>query len=153
MDAIAAGVAVDLPPGLSAFIRRGDLPPSWRRHPSLAVGRAVEGLIVDLRSARGGVIVVSPRHLGLQRCEAALNKRRTVRAHVTGVNRGGLVAEVDGLGGFLPRPELRPKDALRYADLVGTTVRAYVIRVSRQQAILSAFPPRVRRRRGYGPDS
>jgi ribosomal protein S1 len=148
--ATGAGVAIDLPPGIPAFVRRGDMAASTRADPAALIGSAVEGLVIALPPARKTVLV-SPRHLGVDRCRAVVGRRRLVPIKVTGANRGGVIVDVHGVPGFMPRSEMRPADALRHTELVGQTVRGYVIRVSGQQAVVSAYPPRVRRRRGAPP--
>jgi ribosomal protein S1 len=114
--------------------------------PSVAIGETIEGLLIASPLERE-ILLLSPRHLGIMRCEAALNKRRAISVEVANANRGGLLMDVGGLPGFLPRSELRPADAFSHAELVGRTIAAYVIGLSQQQTILSAFPPRARRRR------
>ncbi len=144
-----AGVALELPPGLPGFVRRGDMSSMTRVDPSALIGQTVEGLVIGLPPERQ-TIIVSPRHLAVERCRAVLDKPRRVPVRVTGANHGGLLVDVYGLRGFVPRSELPTSQALRHTELVGTERRAYVIRINSQQAILSAFPPRARRRRGVG---
>jgi ribosomal protein S1 len=149
--ATGAGVALELEPDLPGFARRGDMACSTRADPGALVGETVRGLVIAVPPERK-MVLVSPRHLAVELCRAVVNTRRRVPVQVTGANRGGLLVDVHGLPGFLPRSELAPADALRHDELVGTVRRAYVIHVSGQQTIVSAFPPRVRRRRGMGPN-
>jgi S1 RNA binding domain len=149
IDASGAGVGLALPPGLRGFVRRKDLPRSARRHPARLVGTEIEGLVVSVQKDApiDRKILVSPRQLGGRRCMAAAGSRRRVTGRVVGVNRGGLILEIAGLQGFLPRPEMTPH---RFADLepmVGKTRRCYVIKASMQEVILSDFTPRTRGRR------
>ena len=141
-----AGVHLELPGELPAFARRADLPASRRGDPQELVGTDLEGLVIDVDRKRRR-IMVSPRHLAVARCRPALDKRRKVPVEVRGANRGGLLVEAYGLRGFIPRSELPPQDALDHQRFVGTKRDAYVIRVSGQQVILSAYPPRERKRR------
>jgi small subunit ribosomal protein S1 len=144
--ATGAGVHLELPGDLSGFVRRADLPASHRAAPRALVETEVEGLVIEVDPKRRR-IMVSPRHLAVARCKPAVNKRRKVPVEIRGANRGGLLVEVYGLRGFMPRSELRPRDGVDHGKLIGTSCRAYVIHVSGQQAIVSAFPPGKRKRR------
>lgn len=114
----------------------------------MLVGSVLEGLVLQVRLDEGHACVyISPRHLGAQRCKAVVGKRRTVPARVTGANRGGLLVDVYGLRGFLPRSELPAREAAEHVRLIGTDRELYVIQATAQQVIASAYPPRERRRR------
>jgi small subunit ribosomal protein S1 len=139
-------VDVELPGELRGFIRRADLGDEARIRPHQIVGEEVEGLVLEVDREQRKV-VISPRHLAMALCEAAAGKNRTVPAHVRWANRGGLVLDVYGHRGFLPRSELRPADAMDHARFAGTSRDVYVISVDDEQVVASAFPPRVRKLR------
>jgi hypothetical protein len=137
VHASAAGVAVQVAPGVTAFVPRADLPPSARAHPQRIVGTEVEGLVVE--AAGGWGVTVSPRRLGAQRCDAAAGTRRKVAARVVRASGRGLELEIAGLEALLPWSELRS------GARPGELRRCYVIRATAARAILSDYPPRARR--------
>jgi ribosomal protein S1 len=153
VETSGAGVLIDLPPGLVGFVRRRDLPRGARRHLTNLVGTQLEGLVVsvDREAPATRRILVSPRALGGSRCLAATGTRRRVVARVIGTNRGGLILEVSGLQGFLPRSEMPPHTLADLERMVETERRCYVLKASMQQAILSDFPRRMRERRALPP--
>ena len=145
VDASAAGVVIELDSGRRAVVRGDDLPPAMQREPAGLVGAEIEGLVVAMDRDHGGMLV-SARHLGIQRCASIAGTRRRVRGRVLRANRAGLQLDVSGLTGFLPLWELPAGDALALERFVGTTRRVYVIGMTRTHALLSAFSPRARRR-------
>jgi ribosomal protein S1 len=141
-------VHLELPGDVAGFARRGDLGVG-RRDPSTLVGAELEGVVLDTDSETR-VIKVSPRRLAVGRCRDLVGKRRRVRIQVGWGNRGGLVATVYGRRAFLPRSELRPREAADHERLAGTRRRAYVIDANSENIVLSSYSPRKRARRARG---
>lgn len=133
---------LDLGTPVPARARRGDLVPrpGSLRALDRFVGREVEGLVIAVEPERRGV-VISPRHLAALRFGQAYRDGRKVSGRVVEANQGGLMVEVEGALGFVPRPELPPKQAEAHQSLVGSAWSGYVINATQRKFILSPRPP------------
>lgn len=141
-------VELDLGDGIAARARRTDLVPPPGRLGDLdaLVGGEIEGLVVAVEPDERGVIV-SPRHLAILRFGEALRRGRRVSGRVVAANDGGIIVEVGGARGFVPRPEMSTSDASNHRALVGCEWRGYVVQATARKFILSSRRPRARRRR------
>jgi ribosomal protein S1 len=83
----------------------------------------------------------------MRRCRRALRWQRPITAEVVAWNRGGIMLDVFGAPGFVPRSELAPADRARYRELVGTQWRGYLVAITPRQVIAAAQPPWARRLR------
>ncbi len=88
-----------------------------------------------------GQVTLSLRQLAMQEAWQRLGEIKetgeTVTMVVTGVNKGGVTGEVDGLRGFIPRSHLLSKDNLE--SLIGQELNANLLEVDsdRRKLILS----------------
>lgn len=98
----------------------------------LPLNQEMEFLIVSNPNAEGQ-LTLSRRQLALKQAwdhvtEIAENKQ-SVQIRITGVNKGGVTGEVEGLRGFIPRSHLIEKEDLD--SLVGQLLTANFIQVDR----------------------
>jgi small subunit ribosomal protein S1 len=110
------------------------------------VGTEVEGLVLQAERHRDR-LMLSPRHLAVERAKRAQARQRRVTANVFGANRGGLLLDVFGLLGFVPRSEMSHRDAARFREFVGDEWRGFIVDVYAQRLTASAWPGWRRRRR------
>lgn len=98
----------------------------------LPLEEEMEFLIVSGQNAEGQV-TLSRRQLELQRAwdkvEEIAERGSSVAMRVTGVNKGGVTGEVEGLRGFIPRSHLMEKEDLD--SLVGQLLTANFLEVNR----------------------
>jgi small subunit ribosomal protein S1 len=106
----------------------------------------LEGLLLEV-DGKQGRFLLSPRALGVERARSALARGRKIEADVLGANKGGLLLDVFGLMGFVPRSELSNDDAPRHEDLVGTRWSGYLVEVFSHRVTASAWPAWRRARR------
>lgn len=133
---------LDLGVQVRARARRGDLlpRPGSLRDMDRYVGAELQGLVTVVEPERRGV-VVSPRHLAVLRFDEAFRQGRKVSGRVVDANDGGIMVEVEGARGFVPKSHLAPEDARAHVALVGREWSGYVIRATARKFILSARPP------------
>lgn len=90
-----------------------------------AVGDSIEVLIVG-QDPRSGLLEVSRRKA---RQAAVLNNLKVglvVKAHVTGMNKGGLEVNIDGLRGFIPASQVDLRFRKDISELIGQQFNAEV---------------------------
>lgn len=133
-------------------IRRKDLVPRPGRLEDMErlVGEEIQGLVVAVEPEGHGV-VISPRHLSKLCFGQALTSGRRLSGHVVVANDGGLVVEVEGARGFVPRSQLRRWRRSNHRARVGRAWKGYALTVTGRKFILSERrpkrPKRGRRRR------
>jgi small subunit ribosomal protein S1 len=100
----------------------------------LPLGEEREFLIIREQNAEGQV-TLSVRQLQIQQrwdeLQDMLDEGETLQVRVTGVNKGGLNVDVDGLRGFVPRSHLLDKDNLE--GLVGRFLSVAILEVDRDR--------------------
>lgn len=135
-------VKLDLGADVPARARRKDLVPRPGSTEAFDrfLGREIEGLVIFVEPEARGV-VVSPRHLSALRFGEALREGRKVSGRVVEANRGGLMVEVDGAIGFVPRPHLPRDQAGAHHLLVGGPWTGYVIKATQRKFVLSPNRP------------
>jgi ribosomal protein S1 len=113
------------------------------------VGKTLTGLVIEPPDVQPGVVVVSPRRFAVEYFRAALDSGRRVAGLVVRANRGGIVVEVDGVEGFVPRSELRRRENRDRHSLVGKRWQGRVLSVTPKDQVLTSRSPRqIARRAG-----
>lgn len=96
--------------------------------------REMDFMIIREQNSEGQV-TLSRRQLQLkeawERVSEIAESGRSVQMRVTGVNRGGVIGEVEGLRGFIPRSHSIQKDNLE--SLVGQLLTANFLEVDRER--------------------
>lgn len=108
----------------------------------VSIGQQIEVLVLDADSADGQVKlskIQADRITAWDKLEQALTDRLTLEATITGVVKGGLVASILGIRGFIPASQLDIKFVEDLQSFVGQTVQVIPIEVDRQKqkAVLS----------------
>ncbi len=98
--------------GLTVGVVRGrELFAESKEYNNLKVGDAVEATVLDLEN-ENGEMELSFRIAGYQRAWNNVKKwmqdNLTIKAKVLAANKGGLMMQVEGLGGFMPVSQLNP---------------------------------------------
>ena len=128
------GAYVDIGGKSSAFIPRDEasLKAVIDVSEVLPLGEELEFLIIREQDAEGQV-TLSRRQLEIQHIWEKLvqmqENSQTVSVRVTGVNKGGVTINVQGLRGFIPRSHLIERDDLE--GLIGQTLTVGFLEVSR----------------------
>lgn len=96
----------------------------------LPIGEEFEFLIVRGQDAEGQ-IVLSRRQLQMKQAwknvAAIAESGKSVQIRITGVNKGGVIGEFEGIRGFIPRSHLQQKEELE--SLVGQLLTATFLEV------------------------
>ncbi|HVP13542.1 MAG TPA: S1 RNA-binding domain-containing protein [Phycisphaerae bacterium] len=92
-----------------------------------AVGDSVQVLVVG-KDERGGLLSVSRRKAKRELILRNLKVGLVVEAHVTGMNKGGLEVDIEGLRGFVPASQVDLYFMKDISDLLGKVIRAEVTR-------------------------
>ena len=98
------------------------------------VGDVIDVYVVSLGGDNGGILskVKADRMVAWTEMEKKKESGETVQANITQVVKGGLVASVDGLRGFIPASQMElhfVKDLSIYVGEAGQTVRGTVKRL------------------------
>ncbi|MBI2037527.1 MAG: S1 RNA-binding domain-containing protein [Candidatus Magasanikbacteria bacterium] len=98
--------------GLTVGVVRGrELFAESKEYTNLKVGDEVEATVLDLEN-ENGEMELSFRIAGYQRAWNNVKKwmqdNITIKAKVLAANKGGLIMQVEGLGGFMPVSQLNP---------------------------------------------
>ena len=114
-------VLIDL--GLKSF---GAMPLAEFGHEEkYAVGDSIEVLIVG-EDPRSGLLDVSRRKARQASVLQNLKPGLVVEGHVTGMNKGGLEVNIDGLRGFIPASQVDVHFRKDISELIGQKIRAEV---------------------------
>jgi small subunit ribosomal protein S1 len=128
------GAYVDIGGKSSGFVPLQEASSSWETSLAEALPLEAESefLIISDQNAEGEV-KLSRRQLELQRAWEQVTEiaetGKAVEMRVTGTNKGGVVGDVEGLRGFIPRSHLMEKDDLE--SLVGQLLLANFLEVNR----------------------
>ena len=100
----------------------------------IPLGEELEFIVIKEQNAEGQV-TLSRRQIQIQAAwdnitEIAESGKST-QMRVTGLNKGGIIGEVEGLRGFIPRSHLQQRDNLE--SLVGQLLTATFLEVNREQ--------------------
>lgn len=105
------------------------------------VGDKIDVYIVSLGGDNGGVLskVKADRMVAWKEMEAVQERGETVEAQVNQVVKGGLVASVNGLRGFIPASQMELHFVKDLSVYVGQTVEAEIIEIDvhKQRLVLS----------------
>lgn len=100
----------------------------------LPIGEEREFLIIREQNSEGQV-TLSIRQLAIEEAwdniAEIANSGKSTQMRVTGVNKGGVTGEVEGLRAFIPRSHLQQRDNLE--SLVGQLLTATFLEVDREQ--------------------
>lgn len=120
------GASVDIGGKSTAFlpIREASLRPARTLEDRLEVGQELEFQVIREQDAEGQVLL-SIRRLQLaelwEKLKTLEAESRVIEAKVTGTNKGGVIVDVEGLRGFVPRSHLsQRKEDLE--EFVGQTL-------------------------------
>ena len=105
------------------------------------VGDKIDVYIVSLGGDNGGILskVKADRMVAWKEMEAVQERGETVQAQVNQVVKGGLVASVNGLRGFIPASQMELHFVKDLSVYVGQTVEAEIIEIDvhKQRLVLS----------------
>ena len=105
------------------------------------VGDKIDVYIVSLGGDNGGILskVKADRMVAWKEMEAVKERGETVEAQVNQVVKGGLVASVNGLRGFIPASQMELHFVKDLSVYVGQTVEAEIIEIDvhKQRLVLS----------------
>ena len=105
------------------------------------VGDKIDVYIVSLGGDNGGILskVKADRMVAWKEMEAIQERGETVEAQVNQVVKGGLVASVNGLRGFIPASQMELHFVKDLSVYVGQTVEAEIIEIDvhKQRLVLS----------------
>ena len=105
------------------------------------VGDKIDVYIVSLGGDHGGILskVKADRMVAWKEMEAVQERGETVEAQVNQVVKGGLVASVNGLRGFIPASQMELHFVKDLSVYVGQTVEAEIIEIDvhKQRLVLS----------------
>jgi len=105
------------------------------------VGDKIDVYIVSLGGDNGGILskVKADRMVAWKEMEAVQERGETVEAQVNQVVKGGLVASVNGLRGFIPASQMELHFVKDLSVYVGQTVEAEIIEIDvhKQRLVLS----------------
>ncbi|MEO0837048.1 MAG: S1 RNA-binding domain-containing protein [Cyanobacteria bacterium J06642_3] len=100
----------------------------------IPMGEEFEFLVIKEQNAEGQV-TLSRRQLQLQgaweRVAEIQESDKSVQIRVTGVNKGGVTGEIEGLRGFIPRSHLQQRNNIE--SLVGQLITATFLEVNQEQ--------------------
>ena len=105
------------------------------------VGVVIDVYVVSLGGDNGGILskVKADRMVAWTEMEKKKEAGETVQANITQVVKGGLVASVDGLRGFIPASQMELHFVKDLSIYVGQTVEAEIIEIDvhKQRLVLS----------------
>ena len=105
------------------------------------VGDVIDVYVVSLGGDNGGILskVKADRMVAWTEMEKKKESGETVQANITQVVKGGLVASVDGLRGFIPASQMELHFVKDLSIYVGQTVEAEIIEIDvhKQRLVLS----------------
>ena len=129
------GAYVDIGGKSSALVplREADIESDINLADCLPLQAEMEFLIISEQNADGQV-TLSRRQLLLEKAwenvTAISEKGQSVQIRITGINKGGVTGDVEGLRGFIPRSHLVEKEDLD--SLVGQLLHANFIQVDQE---------------------
>ncbi|MGG6296702.1 S1 RNA-binding domain-containing protein [Leptolyngbya sp. AN02str] len=136
------GILVDIGGKSAAFLPNEEVSMRWIDDitQALPLGEPREFLIIREQNAEGQV-ALSLRQLEVkQRWEELAEMQdtpKTLRVRVSGVNKGGVTVDLDGLRGFIPRSHLVDRDNLEALVGKALTVTLLEVNQSAKKLVLS----------------
>lgn len=136
------GIYIDVGGKAAAFLPldEASLQRSTDLEKRLPIGEEREFLIIREQDADGQV-TLSLRQLELkqawQRLAEMQEDNQTVQARVSGVNKGGVTVDVQGIRGFIPRSHLVDRDGLESLIGKGLTVSLLEVDPEKRRLVLS----------------
>ncbi|AFY64805.1 S1 RNA-binding domain-containing protein [Geitlerinema sp. PCC 7407] len=131
----SSGAYVDIGGKAAAFVpaREASLSSRVDLQTALPLNEARDFLIISNQNADGQV-TLSVRRLELNRVWERLaemqTNNETIAVRVSGVNKGGVTADAQGLRGFIPRSQLVEREDLD--SLIGKTLTVKLLEVNRE---------------------
>ena len=119
-------VFVDIQYRADGIIKLDEMTEEERENPKehFEVGSDLDVYVIKLDDGEGNVSLSTRRVLGMKSWKELLEKYENdeiVEGHVTGFNKGGLTAEVNGIQGFIPASQVATYFVKNFKKFVGET--------------------------------
>ena len=119
-------VFVDIQYRADGIIKLDEMTEEERENPKehFEVGSELDVYVIKLDDGEGNVSLSTRRVLGMKSWKELLEKYENdeiVEGHVTGFNKGGLTAEVNGIQGFIPASQVATYFVKNFKKFVGET--------------------------------
>lgn len=125
-----SGALVDISYKSDGFIESSELPPDSK------IGSRINAMIEKLESKEGYVLLSKKKadfELKWHEAFDAYRNKTILEAKVTGAVKGGLVAEFDGMKGFIPASQVIKKAETSLEEFVKKTLPVKIIEINRRQ--------------------
>lgn len=114
---------------------------------NLNIGDTVQAKITELENDNGYVelsLKDATKDIGWQKLKELRDEEKIIKVKITGVNRGGLLTDINGIGAFLPVSQLSPENYPRVIDadkqkilkelqkFIGKTLEVKILNLSAQ---------------------
>ncbi len=141
-DHVNDGVYVDIGGKAAAFLpsQEAALRPVMDLSATLPVGDSFEFVVIRDQNADGQVTLSLRRRLldqAWEKVKELETANSTLEVKVTGSNRGGVTADVEGLKGFIPRSHLNEKDNFEGLKGQVLSVKFLEVDLERKKLVLS----------------
>ncbi|MFA4967960.1 MAG: S1 RNA-binding domain-containing protein [Candidatus Margulisiibacteriota bacterium] len=126
----SSGAFIDIAYKSDGFIAREEL------DQDVKVGDQIEAVIEKLESKDGYVVLSKEKadyEFAWKNANDAYRSRKTLSAKVISAVNGGLVAECEGMRGFIPASQIVKKPEQQMKDFVGAIIPVKVIEANRRQ--------------------
>jgi small subunit ribosomal protein S1 len=103
---------------------------------NVKVGDELEVYVSTLDSKSGDIILSRAKATQIaawDKLEKAFENKTTIHAHVTGIMKGGLSVDIDGVRAFMPASQSGAEYHSNLEDMAGTDVEVKVMNFSREQ--------------------
>ncbi len=104
---------------------------------NVKIGDELEFYVSNMDSRSGDIILSrtkAAQFTAWNKIEAAFENKTLIAAHVTGVTRGGLNVEIEGVRAFMPASQSGTEYHANLDDMVGTDIEVKIMNFSRAQA-------------------
>lgn len=131
-------VYVDIRYRADGIIKSDEMTDEERKdtHQSFHEGDEIDVYVIKMDDGEGNVVLSTRRVEGLKNWEKLVEKYEageTVEAQITGENRGGLVANVMGINGFIPASQIATYFVKNFKQYVGQTVTAKFLSIDERK--------------------
>lgn len=131
-------VYVDIRYRADGIIKSDEMTDEERKdtHQSFHEGDEIDVYVIKMDDGEGNVVLSTRRVEGLKNWEKLVEKYEageTVEAQITGDNRGGLVANVMGINGFIPASQIATYFVKNFKQYVGQTVTAKFLSIDERK--------------------
>ncbi len=138
-------VYVDIRYRADGIIKSDEMTEEERKNPheSFHEGDEIDVFVIKLDDGEGNVVLSTGRVEGLKNWTKLVEKYEageTVEAVITGENRGGLVANVLGINGFIPASQIATYFVKNFKQYVGQTLECKFLSIDerKRRVVLSA---------------